>query len=301
MTSVLSLSTNDPALTTRVIDSFNGAVDDRFRQIMTSLVAHLHSFASEVRLTDDEWAVAVDYLTRMGQISDDARQETILMSDVLGLSMLVVGLNHPADAPVTESTVFGPFFTTGSPEFVNGDDISGSAVGQPCYFRGTVTDESGAAISGALLEVWHSDEDGNYDVQYADLEAPQGRGHLHSDEEGRYWFWSILPEPYPIPEDGPVGQLLHAAQRSPWRPAHVHFMISAPGYATLVTHVFREGDSYLGIDAVFGEKDGLVQEFVLHQPGTGPADRGVNQPYFSMAFAFVLAKDESQPGVGDDR
>jgi hydroxyquinol 1,2-dioxygenase len=265
-------SSADPALTQRVLDSFNGAVSPRCQQILRSLVTHLHAFASDIAITEHEWAYAVEFVTRLGQISDDKRQETILLSDVLGLSMLTIGINHPVTPPVTESTVFGPFFVEDSPAFSNGDDISGGAGGQPCFYSGAVTGVDGRPIPDALIEIWHSDEEGNYDVQYADIESAQGRGHLRTDALGRFWFSSVLPEPYPIPQDGPVGDLLAAARRSPMRPAHVHFMIAATGYATLVTHVFRDGDPYLGNDAVFGEKESLIRAFEGHGSGPAPTD-----------------------------
>ena len=277
----------DPLLTQRVLDSFDDAVTPRGRQLLRSLVTHLHAFASDVSLTEDEWAYAIDFVTRLGQISDDKRQETILLSDVLGLSMLTIGINHPAAPPVTESTVIGPFFVEGSPAFANGDDISGGASGVPCFYSGTVTGTDGRALPNALLEIWHSDEDGNYDVQYPGNETAQGRGHLRADANGRYWFSSVLPEPYPIPQDGPVGDLLAAARRSPMRPAHVHFMVAAPGFARLVTHVFRDRDPYLGSDAVFGEKASLVRAFEVHGPGRAPDGRQLRQ-FFTMSYDFVL-------------
>ncbi len=237
---------------------------------------------------------AVEFLTRGGQISDERRQETILLSDVLGLSMLVIGVNHPSTAPVTESTVFGPFFSGSSPAFLNGDDISGGAAGEPCYYSGTVTDTDGRPIAGALMEIWHADENGNYDAQYPGLDTPQGRGHLHTDPHGQFSFRSVLPEPYPIPGDGPVGDLLRAARRSPMRPAHVHFMIKAHGFATLTTHVFRAGDPYLGADAVFGEKDTLVQEYTRRAPPGLSAAQNLEQDPYCMAYDFVLDRDPAR-------
>lgn len=285
-----TLATADAALTERVLHSFDGAPSTRYREVMRSLVAHLHSFISDVSLTQAEWERAVSFVTRLGQISDDKRQETILLSDVLGLSMLVIGINHPVAAPATESTVFGPFFVDDSPAYGNGEDISGGAQGKPCFYSGTVRDVDGAPVSDALLEIWHSDEDGNYDVQYLDRQVVQGRGHLRTDAEGQFWFTSVLPEPYPIPQDGPVGDLLTAARRSPMRPAHVHFMIQAPGFATLVTHVFRDGDRYLGDDAVFGEKASLIRSFVHHDPGTAPDGTSLDRDFYSMHYDFVLQR-----------
>lgn len=278
----------DPVLTQRVLASFGTSGSDRFAEVMRSLVEHLHAFAGDVALTESEWMAAIAFITSVGQISDDRRQEAILLSDVLGLSMLTVAINHPVTEQATESTVFGPFFTTGSPVVAQGGDLSGGAAGQPCYYDGQVSTPDGAPVASALMEVWHADEDGNYDVQYGGLAAPQGRGHLLTDSAGRYRFRSVLPEPYPIPDDGPVGELLRAAGRCPMRPAHVHFMISAPGCATLTTHVFRSGDPHLGSDAVFGEKDSLVAEFVRHEADVPSPDGMLDRAWFSLTYRFVL-------------
>jgi hydroxyquinol 1,2-dioxygenase len=249
------------SLTEDVQSSFDGAADPRFAEIMRSLVHHLHAFLEDVCLTEEEWAAAIEFLTRTGQKCDDKRQEFILLSDVLGASMAVVGINHPTGGTATESTVLGPFFVDGAPEFPYGADISGGAPGTPCSVSGTVSSPHGDPIPGAELDVWQSDETGNYDVQYPDLDTPQGRGRLRTDEQGRYAFTSVRPEAYPIPHDGPVGELLTAANRGPMRPAHIHFRISAPGYRTLTTHIFAEGDKHLDSDAVFGVKESLIIPF----------------------------------------
>jgi hydroxyquinol 1,2-dioxygenase len=251
----------DADLTRQVEASFDGATDPRFADIMRSLVRHLHAFIDDIHLTEEEWAAAIDFLTRTGQKCDAKRQEFILLSDVLGASMAVINANHPTGGSATESTVLGPFFVDNAPEFEHGADISGGAPGEPCFVSGTVRSPSGDPIAGALLDVWQSDETGHYDVQYPELETPQGRGRLRTDDAGRYAFWSVQPEAYPIPHDGPVGDLLKAAGRGPMRPAHIHFKISAPGYRTLITHIFAAGDQYLQSDAVFGVKDSLITEF----------------------------------------
>jgi hydroxyquinol 1,2-dioxygenase len=248
-------------LTEQVQSSFANARDPRLAEIMRSLVAHLHAFIEDVSLTEEEWAAAIDFLTRTGQKCDAKRQEFILLSDVLGASMAVIGVNHPTGGTATESTVLGPFYVDGAPEFELGADISGGASGEPCSFSGTVRGPDGEPVSGALIDVWQSDETGNYDVQYSDLDHAQGRGRLRTDSAGRYSFRSVRPEAYPIPHDGPVGDLLRAVGRGPMRPAHVHFKISAPGYRTLITHIFAAGDKYLDGDAVFGVKDPLIVNF----------------------------------------
>lgn len=287
----------DEQLTSAVLASFDGAGSPRFQQIMRSLVTHLHAFVSDVQLTEEEWFAGIDFLTRTGHITDDKRQEFVLASDVLGISMLVIGINNRRSPNATESTVFGPFFVEGSPRFDNGDDIANGAPGQPCLLQGRVRSVSGDGVPGARIEVWQADDDGFYDVQYRDLDAPRGRGHLFSDDEGRWWFWSVRPEAYPIPDDGPVGDLLEAAGRSPMRPAHVHFMVTADGYQTLITHVFDETDGHLDTDAVFGVKDQLLTTFVRHEPGTAPDGTRMDVPYHTMSYDLVL---EPADGTASD-
>jgi maleylacetate reductase len=285
----------EAAVTAEVLATFSGAAAPRYREVLQSLVRHLHAFAREVRLTESEWQQGIDFLTRTGHITDDRRQEFILLSDVLGLSMLTVAINAPASAGATESTVVGPFFTDESPEVPLGGDIAGAAQGQPCYVSGTVRGTSGEPVPGARIEVWESDEDGFYDVQYPDGRVG-GRGWLRSAPDGDYWFWSVRPAPYPIPDDGPVGDLLTAAGRGPMRPAHLHFKVEAPGYRTLITHIFVAGDPYLDRDAVFGVKESLITDFAEHPPGPGPDGRRLDGPWTSVAFDIVLAPLAPAPG-----
>jgi hydroxyquinol 1,2-dioxygenase len=284
----------DEELTQAVLASFGNCCTDRFHEIISKLVAHLHAFASEVELTEEEWFAGIQFLTRTGDITDDKRQEFILLSDVLGLSMLVVGLNHRKPATATPSTVFGPFFVEDSPHFENGEDIANGAPGEPCLVQGRVVSATGDPIAGAHLEVWQADDDGFYDVQQRELEESRGRGNLTSADDGRFWFWSVKPVGYPIPGDGPVGDLLRAANRSPMRPAHVHFMVSAPGYDTVTTHVFADGDPDLDSDAVFGVKSELIAPVVPHAPGQAPDGRDMQVPYWSITYDIVLA-----PAAGD--
>jgi maleylacetate reductase len=278
----------EEAVTAEVLATFSGAAAPRYREVIQSLVRHLHAFAREVRLTESEWQQGIDFLTRAGHITDDRRQEFILLSDVLGLSMLTVAINAPASAGATESTVVGPFFTDDAPEVPLGGDIAGAAKGRPCYVSGTVRGTGGEPVPGARIEVWESDEDGFYDVQYPDGRTG-GRGWLRSAADGDYRFWSVRPAPYPIPDDGPVGDLLTAAGRGPMRPAHLHFKVEAPGYRTLITHIFVAGDPYLDRDAVFGVKESLITDFAEHPPGTGPDGRRLDGPWTSVAFDIVLA------------
>jgi len=203
------------ALIQEVVDSFGNASPERFRVVMQGLVRHLHAFAQEVQLTEDEWLAGIQFLTRVGQTCTDTRQEMIMFSDTLGLSMQVIGINHPAVDGSTESTVFGPFYVGGAPMYKNGDDIANGAPGEPCYMSGTVRSTTGAPIAGAIIDIWQADSDGLYDVQRPELEDAQARGRLAADDQGRYWFWTVKPEPYAVPTDGPVGEMIRGANRSP--------------------------------------------------------------------------------------
>jgi maleylacetate reductase len=283
----------EEAVTAEVLASFAGAAPPRYREVAQSLVRNLHRFARETRLTQDEWQFGIDFLTRAGHITDDRRQEFILLSDVLGLSMLTIGINAPASAGATESTVVGPFFAAGAPETPLGGDIANGAQGQPCYVSGTVTGTAGNPIAGARIDVWQSDEDGFYDVQYPDGRTA-GRGWLRTGPDGGYRFWSVHPAPYPIPDDGPVGELLKAAGRGPMRPAHLHFKVDVPGYRPLVTHIFVAGGPYLDRDAVFGVKESLIVEFTEHPPGPAPEGRVLDGPWSRVTFHMVLVPATDQ-------
>jgi maleylacetate reductase len=283
----------EAAVTAEVLASFAGAASPRYREVAQSLVRNLHAFAREIRLTQDEWQFGIDFLTRAGHITDDRRQEFILLSDVLGMSMLTIGINAPVAAGATESTVVGPFFVAGAPETALGGDIANGAQGQPCYVSGTVSDTAGQPIAGARIDVWQSDEDGFYDVQYPDGRTA-ARGWLRTGPDGAYRFWSVHPAPYPIPDDGPVGELLTAAGRGPMRPAHLHFRVHVPGYRPLVTHIFVAGDPYLDRDAVFGVKESLIVEFTEHPPGPAPEGRVLDGPWSRVTFDMVLAPAADQ-------
>jgi len=278
----------EEAVTRLAVRSFDATPDERLRDVVQSLVRHLHDFARDVRLSETEWERAIEFLTRVGHITDDHRQEFILLSDVLGLSMLTVGINHPVDGSATEATVFGPFFVDDAPLIEVGGDIAPTASGVRCWVEGTVRSTTGEAISGARIEVWEADEDGFYDVQYGDGRTA-GRAHLFADEDGRYSFWGVYPTPYPIPHDGPVGDFLAATERSPWRASHLHFMVTAEGYRRLVTHIFVEGDPQLADDAVFGVKESLIKRFARQLPGCEAPDGSNPQtPWYQARFDIVL-------------
>jgi hydroxyquinol 1,2-dioxygenase len=274
---------SDEALTHAVRASFAGADSERLRTILDSLVRHLHGFIADVGLTEEEWASGIAFLTRVGHSTDAKRQEFILLSDVVGASMLVIGLNHRASGAATQSTVFGPFFVEGAPRYENGEDLANGASGRPCLVNGRVVSVDGEPIEGARIDVWQADDEGMYDVQHEDLGEPRARGHLFSDAEGRFWFRTIRPEAYSIPGDGPVGDLLRATRRSPMRPAHIHFRIEADGYETLTTHVFAAGDPHLDTDAVFGVKESLIAPFRDSADGE-----------CTLVYDFVLARTLSR-------
>jgi hydroxyquinol 1,2-dioxygenase len=281
----------EEALVELVERSFESCENPRLKELMLALVRHLHDLIREVRLTEEEWAQAIEFLTRCGHITDDKRQEFILLSDVLGASMQTVAVNHEAYGDATEATVFGPFFVEDSPEVPIGGDISFGAAGEPCWVEGTITGTDGTPVPHARVEVWEADDNGLYDVQYGD-DRTAARAHVFTDDQGRYSFWAVTPTPYPIPHDGPVGQMLEAVGRSPMRASHLHFMVSQPGFRTLVTHIFANGDELLSTDTVFGVKPSLVKDFVPQDPGTPTPDgRVVRGTWSRTRFDIVLAPE----------
>jgi hydroxyquinol 1,2-dioxygenase len=295
---VLSPSGTHGQRDTRHVDEFSitelvnrqiaATAPQRLAEIMAALTRHLHDFAREARLSEHELMAAIQFLTQVGQTCNDRRQEFILLSDVLGLSMLVTAQNNRKPEGCTESTVFGPFHVENSPEHALGDDIANGARGEPCFVRGVVRGLDGEPVANARIEVWQADEDGFYDVQYDGMDQARARATLSTGPDGAYRFRSILASSYPIPHDGPVGQLLAALGRHPWRPAHVHFLIKAEGYETLITHVFRSGDRYLDSDAVFGVRQSLIADWVRHPAGPGPDGSMLTVPFYTLDFDFVL-------------
>jgi hydroxyquinol 1,2-dioxygenase len=272
-----------------VVASFEGAADPRLREILGSLVRHLHGFVREVEPTFEEWERAIGFLTATGQKCDDTRQEFILLSDVLGVTMLVDAINHRTATEATDSTVLGPFHMVASPRRELGDTIDLVATGEPCVVTGRVLSLDGSPLAGALVDVWQADDHGFYDVQQPGTQ-PQGngRGLFTCDDDGRFWFRTVTPSPYPIPTDGPVGRLLTATGRHPYRPAHIHFIVAADGHLPVTTHIFVAGSPYLDSDAVFAVKQRLITDFARVDDPDQAAAFGVEAPFRHAQFDVVL-------------
>jgi protocatechuate 3,4-dioxygenase beta subunit len=271
--------------------SFAGTRDPRLREVMRSLVRHLHDFVKDVELTEDEWNAAIAYLTETGHKCDDRRQEFVLLSDVLGVSMLVETVNHRARGVATESTVLGPFHVVESPPRPLGANIALTGEGEPCLVTGRVTGPDGEPVGGATVDVWQADAEGFYDVQRPGTVPPTNlRGLFTTEPDGAFWFRTIMPRHYPIPDDGPVGALLAATGRHPYRPAHIHFLVQADGYAPVTTHVFAADSPYLDSDAVFGVKPSLVRDFAVVEDPERAASLGLPDRFRSVDFEVVLLR-----------
>ena len=281
----------DPhTITPAVVASLANCNDPRLRKILGALVTHLHDFAREVKLTEAEWMQGIEFLTATGQKCDAKRQEFILLSDTLGLSMLVVAMNNAKPAGATEATVLGPFHVEGAPQVEPGADLARGAPGAPLFVQARVRSLDGQPIADAQVDVWQADDGGLYDVQRPELGATlRARGVLRSAADGTVRFRSVAPPAYPVPTDGPVGRMLLASGRHAWRPAHVHFRIRAPGFETLVTHIFRDRDPYLDSDVVFGVRSSLIGDFVRHDAGTAPDGSPLRTPFYTLHQCFVLA------------
>ncbi|ABD07951.1 Intradiol ring-cleavage dioxygenase [Rhodopseudomonas palustris HaA2] len=286
---------DETELTEAVVASFDDTPDPRLKHLMRELVRSLHDYVRRTGLTFEEWQKTIDFLTRTGQKCTPSRQEFILLSDVLGVSMLVDAVNHRERGGATETTVLGPFYVGEHKPMPHGADIAEGVEGERMYVQSRVTDLSGNPLAGVPVDVWHADDDGFYDSQkqsYAE-EGPSLRARFVTDGDGRIAFRTILPCSYPIPIDGPVGELILASQRHPMRPAHVHFLVDAPGYEPLITHVFIEGDKYLESDAVFGVKDDLISTIELRDDAVMPDGRAASGPWHLMTYEFRL-----KPGRG---
>ncbi|MFF7308251.1 dioxygenase [Streptomyces sp. NPDC008137] len=276
-------------VTEQALSSLRATADPRLRELLTGLVRHLHDFARETRLTQEEWERAISFLTATGQACTDTRQEFILLSDVLGLSMLVETVNADRAPGATESTVLGPFHMTESPVRELGADIDLVGGGETCVVSGRVLARDGTPLPGAVVDVWQADDKGYYDVQQPGVQpAGNGRGLFTADAEGRFWFRTCVPAAYPIPTDGPVGGLLHATGRHPYRPAHIHFIATAEGHTPVTTHIFVAGGEYLDTDAVFAVKRSLVKDFAETDDPSLAAEFGVANPFRLARFDLVL-------------
>jgi hydroxyquinol 1,2-dioxygenase len=279
-------------LTDTVVSKINlnvdGAGDARFAAVAASLIRHLHAFVRETELTEDEWLAGIKFLTDTGHKCDQRRQEFILLSDTLGVSMLVDAINHRKPSGASETTVLGPFYLPDARELPMGSNIAERIPGTPAYFSGRVLDVGGAPIAGAVLDVWQVDGDGFYDVQRPG--ASYARGRFTTGADGRYAFRTVKPVSYSIPTDGPVGVMLRAMGRHPFRPAHVHLIVSAPGYGAVTTHLFVKGDPYLDTDAVFAVKESLIVDFVEHPAGRAPDGGTCVQPFCTASYDFRLIR-----------
>ncbi|MET7683852.1 intradiol ring-cleavage dioxygenase [Streptomyces sp. NPDC005423] len=283
--------TTPATVTEEAVASLRATADPRLRDVLTGLIRHLHAFARETRLTHKEWERAVRFLTETGQTCTETRQEFILLSDVLGLSMLVETVNAERTPGATESTVLGPFHLTESPVRALGADIDLVGGGEPCVVSGRVVSADGTPLPGAVLDVWQADADGYYDVQRPDVQPPgNGRGLFAADTEGRFWFRTCVPSPYPIPTDGPVGELLSATGRHPYRPAHIHFIASADGHTPVTTHIFVKGGDYLDSDAVLAVRESLVKDFARTEDPALAKEFGITGPFRHARFDLVLER-----------
>jgi protocatechuate 3,4-dioxygenase beta subunit len=282
-------------ITAAAAASFSRCPDPRLRELLTKLVQALHQYAIDVGLTPREWEALIATLTQTGHITDDHRQEFILWSDTLGLSMLVDALSHRFPSGATESTVLGPFYVPGAPERSFGASLAEqSDAGVPVWVEGRVTSLWGQPLAEAEVDVWQNGSDMLYAVQAPETPEDHLRGRFRTRADGSYAFLGVRPVPYPIPYDGPVGRMLDAAGRHPWRPAHIHMIVRADGHQTLTTHIFDGASQYLDSDAVFAVKPSLLREFVRHPPGPDHPP-GVDGEWYSVTNDIVLA-----PGVADE-
>jgi hydroxyquinol 1,2-dioxygenase len=289
---------NEETLTAEVLRRLQGTPNPRLKEVMESFVKHLHAFVREVRPTQAEWLTGIKFLAEVGHWCDDKRHEFILMSDTLGVSMLVDFINYGHEANLTESTVLGPFFVEGAPDLPLGASIAKPGTpGDPCVVTGSISAPDGTPIAGAALDVWEGDGDGFYDVQKGD--GTNLRGRYRTDAQGKFWLNCVRPVSYPVPNDGPVGELLQATGRHPMRPGHLHTLISASGYETLVTHLFAKGDPYLDSDAVFGVKESLIVDFAKCESREQADAFGMQVPFYRGHYDFVLkpARAKARDGV----
>ncbi len=283
---------NQASVTDQVLSEIGKCGDERLREVASSLVRHLHAFAREVEPDDEEWMAGIRFLTEVGQACQGDRQEFILLSDILGVTMLIDSTNHPAGDGLTDSSVLGPFHRDGAPMLAHPADIAGATDGEACLVRGRVTAPDGVPIEGAVLDIWQTAPNGLYETQDPGQPDFNLRGRIASDGEGRYAFRTVKPVSYPIPTDGPAGRLLADLGRHPYRPGHIHFIVSADGHRPLTTQLFVAGDEYIGSDAVFAVKDMLVADFVECTDAAVGVDWGLAPPFSTVDFDFGLKPDE---------
>ena len=275
-----------------VKEQYSNCKDLRLKSIMESAITHLHQFVKEVEPTQEEWLYLIEYLTKVGKKCDDKRQEFILLSDVLGISALVDSINNRKTLKATESTVLGPFHVKNAPKKEMGDNINYDGKGEPAFIFGNVKNTDGKPIKGASIDVWQANDDGFYDIQQPEVQPDMNlRGVFSTKEDGEYSFKSVKPKHYSIPTDGPVGKMLSSTGRHPFRPAHLHYIVSAKGYKSVVTHVFVKGSQYLDSDSVFGVKDSLISEYVLINDENKAKEKGMKNPYFELEFNFILESE----------
>lgn len=300
MTATGSTRTTPADITAAATASFDGCSDPRLRELMQSLVRHLHAFAAEVSLSEEEWRRLIAVLTATGEITDEHRQEFILWSDTLGLSMLVDALAHELPARATESTVLGPFYVPNAPRREYGESmVEEPGAGIPAWVHGRVLDLDGTPIAGAELDVWQNGADRLYAVQRPEAPEEHLRGRYLTQADGDYGFLAVRPVPYPIPDDGPVGRMLAATGRHPWRPAHIHMIVRAPGYRTVTTHVFDAASEYLDSDTVFAVKPSLLRRFVERSPDDPERPAGVEGEWVSVENDVVLVPGDDAGAVID--
>jgi len=276
-------------LTDVALERWKDIPDPRLRRIMQSLIKHLHGFVRDIEPTQAEWATAIDWLTRTGQMCSQKRQEFILTSDVLGVSMLVDAINHRRPSEATPSTVEGPFHVPNAPPIAHGGDMAKGAPGIPCFVTGTVRDLDGRPVAGAVLDLWQTDGEGLYEDQ-RDTQGPYMRGLYRTQPDGSYVIRTVAPISYTIPMDGTVGSLMNRTNISHMRPAHIHFDITAPGYHGCVTHLFQKGDEFIESDVVYGVKEPLIVDFVKKPAGKAPTGETVGTPYYEVRYDFVLQR-----------
>lgn len=284
----------DAARSADVVNARMGPdISPRLHEVMTILVNHLHAAVKEAQLTSEEWMAGIEFLTATGQMCSDWRQEFILLSDVLGVSMLVDALNHDRPEGSTENTVLGPFYVPGAPHYENGANICLDGKGEPLLVRGRITDNAGNPVAGATVDVWSTNDDGFYDVQQKGIQPDHNlRGVFTTDASGEYWFRTAKPRFYPIPDDGTVGKMLAALGRHPNRAAHLHFIVSAPGFDTVVTHIFTPDCQYLTEDTVFGVKHSLIADFRQVDDPAEAARNDLSAPFWAVDWNFVIARSE---------